>query len=240
MADGTRIDQFLQRAFALAGTSEAETLYDEWASGYDADLHGRSYASPRRSVVTIMENVLPLPNENLKILDAGCGTGLVGDCLAQSQLAKKFVLDGVDLSAGMLAIAREKGTYRELMTANLNDKIEKPDGSYDVVVCVGTLTKGHVGPAVLTEFTRLVVMSGLVVATVLDEMDATPSREKIEFPRDETTVNGLPFTKWLIACNMRQFWRDYASFAFEMMLYSMMAELARNPKLASVCAGTAK
>ncbi|KAK7991475.1 hypothetical protein PG988_000269 [Apiospora saccharicola] len=167
-----RTDQFLRRAYALAGSSETQSLYDEWAGAYDTDNHALGYASPRRCVEAVIQNMQSAraSSDKLKILDAGCGTGLVGDCLAQSSLADKFVLDGVDLSPGMLAVARKKGVYRELETANLNERVEKPDGSYDVVVCVGTLTKGHVGPEVLAEFARLAAQSGLVVATVLGEI----------------------------------------------------------------------
>ena len=165
-----RTDQYLQRAYALAGTSEAQNLYDEWAGIYDTDLNATGYASPQRCVETVVKNVSSTPSGKLKIFDAGCGTGLVGDCLAQSPLSGKFVLDGVDLSPGMLAAARKKDVYRELETANLNERIEKPDGSYDVVVCVGTLTKGHVGPKVLEEFARLIAKAGLIVATVHDEV----------------------------------------------------------------------
>ncbi|KAL4752260.1 hypothetical protein BDW72DRAFT_192205 [Aspergillus terricola var. indicus] len=165
------INSYLPRAFALSGTSEAQNFYDEWARAYDADINGVGYASPRRAVDAIIDN-LPLSltsgPEKLQILDAGCGTGLVGDCLARSSLAGSFCLNGVDLSEGMLNVAREKGVYQSLETADLNEGIPSPDGKYDIVVCVGTLTKGHVGAGVLGEFARLTVKGGLVVATVHD------------------------------------------------------------------------
>lgn len=184
-----RSDQYLQRAYALAGSSEAQSLYDEWAGVYDADTNAKGYASPRRCVETVINNISSTSSVKLKIFDAGCGTGLVGDCLAQSSLAEKFVLDGVDLSAGMLAVARKKGVYRELETANLNERIDKPDGSYDVVVCVGTLTKGHVGPKVLVEFARLTAKSGLIVATVHNEVwESGGYKAQIKLLRDVGVV----------------------------------------------------
>lgn len=184
-----RTDQYLQRAYALAGSSEAQSLYDEWAGIYDTDLNATGYASPQRCVEAVVKNISSSSSQKLRILDAGCGTGLVGDCLAQSPLAQKFVLDGVDISAGMLAAARNKGVYRELETANLNERIDRPDGSYDVVVCVGTLTKGHVGPGVLAEFARLTVKSGLIVATVHDEVwESGGYKAEVERLQDVGTV----------------------------------------------------
>ncbi|KAL3433415.1 S-adenosyl-L-methionine-dependent methyltransferase [Aspergillus tetrazonus] len=165
------IDFYLPRAFSLRGGSEAQSFYDEWAHAYDADINGVGYASPRRAVDAIIDNLPPSlisRPEKLQILDAGCGTGLVGDCLAQSSLSGKFDLNGVDLSEGMLEVARGKGIYQSLETADMNEGIPSPDGRYNVVVCVGTLTKGHVGAGVLEEFARLTMKNGLVVATVHD------------------------------------------------------------------------
>ncbi|KAI1184908.1 S-adenosyl-L-methionine-dependent methyltransferase [Nemania serpens] len=166
----TIAEQYLQRAYALAGSSEAQSLYDEMADVYDTVNNTEGYASPRRCVETVINNISPTSFAKLKIFDAGCGTGLVGDCLVQSPLADKFILDGVDISPGMLTVARTKGIYRELEVANLNERIEKLDRSYDIVVCVGTLTKGHVGPRVLAEFARVTAKSGLIVATVHNEI----------------------------------------------------------------------
>ncbi|KAL4768096.1 S-adenosyl-L-methionine-dependent methyltransferase [Aspergillus nidulans var. acristatus] len=165
------IDSCLPRAFALSGTSEAQSFYEEWAQAYDADIKGVGYASPKRAVDAVIDNLPPSlisRHEKLQILDAGCGTGLVGDCLAQSSLSGKFDLYGVDLSGGMLEVARGKGVYQSLETADVNEGIPSPDEKYDVVMCVGTLTKGHVGAGVLEEFARLTVKGGLVVATVHD------------------------------------------------------------------------
>ncbi|CAH0047182.1 unnamed protein product [Clonostachys solani] len=186
----TRSTTYLQRAYALSGDAQAQHFYDEWADAYETDNNGLGYASPRRAVEAIIKNVTgDARDTQLKVLDAGCGTGLVGACLAQSALAGQFVLDGLDLSPGMLAAARQKGVYRELEEANLNERIRKPDGSYDLVVCVGTLTVGHVGPDVLREFARVAAPSGLIVATVHSGIwESKGYKAEIEKLRDAGTV----------------------------------------------------
>lgn len=161
-------NKFLQRAYDLTGATDAEQLYNEWADSYDADLN-TEYASPARTVEAVIK-YLDDSKPNLKILDAGCGTGLVGDELKNSSLNGKFILDGLDLTPGMLAVARKKGMYQDLETADLTKPINRTDGSYDVVTCVGTLTKGHVGPAVFNEFVRVLAKGGLVAATVHEEI----------------------------------------------------------------------
>ena len=80
------------------------------------------------------------------------------------------MIDGLDLTEGMLKVARGKGVYHDLAVADLTQPIEHPDGSYDVITCVGTLTKGHVGPAVLKEFARVAAGGGVIVATIHDDI----------------------------------------------------------------------
>lgn len=161
--------RLLHRAYDLNGSAANEKFYTEWASSYDTDLENLQYVSPQRSVEAVVENSKSR-EQLLKILDAGCGTGLVGECLAQSALSGKFTVDGLDLTAGMLETARAKGVYQELEVADLTKPIARSDGSYDVVMCVGTLTKGHVGPSVFKEFVRVAATGGLVVTTVHAEI----------------------------------------------------------------------
>lgn len=134
---------FLERAYALQETSQAQNLYDEWASTYDKDLNDQKYASPKRTVEAILANIKD-QDAKYTILDAGCGTGLVGDCLKATPLGHGMMLDGIDLSPGMLDVARRKQIYRKLEAVDLSKTIPLTDCSYDIVACVGTLTKGHV------------------------------------------------------------------------------------------------
>ncbi|KAF2754566.1 S-adenosyl-L-methionine-dependent methyltransferase [Pseudovirgaria hyperparasitica] len=185
------LQEHLDRAYTLDGTPDANnSFYNQWADSYDEDF-ASVYASPRRAVETVIANLPADPPSQLKILDAGCGTGLVGTCLAASpSLRNKFLLDGIDLSPGMLAAAaRKTGIYQDLAIADLNARIPKPDESYDVVLCVGTLTKAHVGPGVLAEFVRLAVKGGLVVVTVHGEVfESGGYRAEVERLRAEGVV----------------------------------------------------
>ena len=103
-------------------------------------------------------------------MDAGCGTGLVGECITKTSFSGQLVIDGLDLSEGMLAVARKKNIYRNLETADLSQRLPPRDASYDVVVCVGTLTNGHIGPQLLSEFARVAAKGALIVATVHSEI----------------------------------------------------------------------
>lgn len=162
---------YLDRAYALKSPDEARTLYDEWAKSYDTDLSGLDYAFPRRAAEAVLANLPAKADGPLKVLDAGCGTGLVGVALIQAAQGRaKFRIDGVDISPGMLETAQKTGLYADLSEVDLTKPLSSASSSYDIVVCVGTLTRGHVGCAVLAEFVRVTKGDGLVVATVLDQI----------------------------------------------------------------------
>ena len=163
----TGSNPYIKRAYEQTTVQGTRTLYDEWANQYDEDLAAEEYAAPALAVQAVL-NVIGLGNiRTASFLDAGCGTGLVGKVLAKHGAS---IIDGVDLSPGMLGMARRTGVYRSLEEADLSKPLEHQDESYDVVICVGTLTRAHVGPEVLSEFARVVRKDGLVVATVLADI----------------------------------------------------------------------
>lgn len=150
----------LARLYALKNADEARQVYDAWAEDYDHDtVDDMGYVAPAIAAEALAERI----EDGATVLDAGCGTGLVGAELAQR---REVVLDGIDLSPGMLDRARARDVYRSLQTADLTARLSVEDGAYGAVICVGTLTGGHVGPEVLGEFVRVTAPGGLVVATV--------------------------------------------------------------------------
>lgn len=169
MAAVTTNIEWLNRAYSAKGLSDLRTLYDEWAASYDQDLatKDQDYVAPTLAAAMVAKHLGSTPLDSVKILDAGCGTGLVGASLAQLG-AKK--IDGVDLSPGMLDVARKLNVYTALDTVDLSIPLSQATDSYDVVTCIGTLTHAHVGPDVLSEFVRVVKKNGWIVATVLDDI----------------------------------------------------------------------
>ncbi len=67
-------------SWSVDGTTDPDEVakrYDDWATGYDADLESWSYAAPE-VVAGIVLTEVP---EVTSVLDAACGTGLVGKAL---------------------------------------------------------------------------------------------------------------------------------------------------------------
>lgn len=155
---------FLDRVFAAKSPDESRKLYDQWASSYDADMQKWSFTAPRIIAQLAQKYIETSPGEAC-VVDAGCGSGLVGTELAK--LGFKAV-DGLDLSDGMLKVARNTGAYRNLNIADLTQRLEAKDGAYDALVCSGTFTHGHLGPGPLPEFARIVKVGGILVVTILE------------------------------------------------------------------------
>jgi predicted TPR repeat methyltransferase len=156
----------LAKAYALKEVADTRTLYDEWAATYDTEMADQTqdYVGPTLAAVYTLKCLGPEKIANAKILDAGCGTGLVGVQLAK--VGAKHI-DGVDLSEGMLDIARKANVYEDLKPTDLTAPLVYKNGTYDAIVCIGTFTQGHVGPDAFSEFVRVTSKGGFIVATVL-------------------------------------------------------------------------
>jgi predicted TPR repeat methyltransferase len=109
-------------------------VFDEFANSFDASLKNLDYAAPQLLSAALAERI-DFAQGNLDILDAGCGTGLCGLLLRSS--AKSLV--GVDLSRGMLAKARMRKVYEELVEAELCAFMRSRPQSFDLVNCADTL-----------------------------------------------------------------------------------------------------
>ncbi|KAB8075969.1 S-adenosyl-L-methionine-dependent methyltransferase [Aspergillus leporis] len=157
----------LAQARACLNKEDCMALYAKWAATYNTDLADASqeYLAPMVTAQAALEfNKRPNPS----ILDAGCGTGLVGVGLAQSG---PVTVDGLDLSPDMLKVAEKTGIYQSLVIGDLTQPIDKPDEKYDIVTCCGTFTHGHVGPdPALREFVRITKINGIIVATIVHDL----------------------------------------------------------------------
>jgi predicted TPR repeat methyltransferase len=93
------------------------TLFDQYAPRFDRALADLSYAAPAllREAVAVECRMHARAMRFGTMLDLGCGTGLAGAAF------RPHVdwLVGVDLSPGMIAEARQKGLYEQLITGDI-------------------------------------------------------------------------------------------------------------------------
>jgi predicted TPR repeat methyltransferase len=119
-----------------ARTSDAcvQIIFDSFAASFESKLAHLQYRAP--SLVHMMlEGSGRQPAKDWKVLDAGCGTGLCGPLVAP--YAKH--LTGVDLSAGMLAQAKSKEIYDELVQGELTQFLKIRPAAFDLILSADTL-----------------------------------------------------------------------------------------------------
>lgn len=167
----------------LSGSADPASVgayYDDWAERYDADLHDWAYRAPQ-IVATLLLEQTP---ETLSVLDAGCGTGMVGRALRAAGFDGE--IHGVDLSEASLAIARESGWYTSLATANLQESLVFGDNSFDALACVGVMTYVPDVEACWREFCRIVRPGGVVAVTQRQDIwESRHCRAVVEHLHDE-------------------------------------------------------
>lgn len=142
---GERVADALPPAFV-------EALFDQYAPRFDAALvGGLAYRGPQILMRALDEAGL---RTVARALDLGCGTGLMGEVMRP----RCDVLEGVDLSSGMLQIARRRQIYDHLFKADIG-ALPLDTAGYDLIVaadvfayvgalegviawCAGSLTPG--------------------------------------------------------------------------------------------------
>ncbi|MEM9202326.1 MAG: class I SAM-dependent methyltransferase [Actinomycetota bacterium] len=159
---------FYERAYTIAD-DETKEFYAQWAATYDEELvGGRGYAMPGRCADAFARHVDPAAS----VLDLGCGTGLLAARLHEHG---HETIDGIDYSPEMLAEAAKTGVYRRLWAADLNEPLELADAAYDAVAAMGMFSFGHVDPAALDEFRRVLAPEGALVIGVNEVYNAEGS-----------------------------------------------------------------
>ena len=147
--------------YKLTTSEELLKYYQNWTkkNKYNQDMIDWNYTAPKETVLVLKKYAL---NNKCKILDAGCGTGLVGIELKKCGYLN---IDGVDFSQNMLDLI-PKDIYKKIEKVDLNKPLKFKTNTYDVIMCVGTFTYGHVKPQALDELIRITKNRGLVCFTI--------------------------------------------------------------------------
>jgi predicted TPR repeat methyltransferase len=117
----------------------------------------------------VLDQVWPqVDKQNLQVLDAGCGTGLLGQQLFEAAYRNLY---GFDLSPEMIEKAQQKGLYEELsagvdLTKSLLNQLTHSE--FDVTACVGVLTQGHVPPSGVQQLIEITRVGGLIALSARD------------------------------------------------------------------------
>jgi predicted TPR repeat methyltransferase len=153
-------DRWIEDVYHSKDRATLEQLYDTWAESYDADLQQVGYLHLPVIAGLVSRH---LTDRGAPILDAGVGTGAVGEALA---LLGYGNLSGIDMSEGMLAKAQARGCYKDLRKGILGEALDFESDVFDGIVSTGTFTKGHAPASALVELVRVLKRGGVLMFTV--------------------------------------------------------------------------
>ncbi|GAC1327877.1 MAG: methyltransferase domain-containing protein [Beijerinckiaceae bacterium] len=150
---------------ASAAPAYVARLFDQYAPRFDVHLVERlGYRAPSLLHAAIADACgrTHRAMRFRRALDLGCGTGLAG----ASFRGCAEHLEGVDLSAGMIAKARAKGIYDQLRVGDIVDHLRATgDGAFDLIFAADVLVYiGDITP-LLRQAARVLVTGGFLAFT---------------------------------------------------------------------------
>ena len=141
----------------------SRAIYDRWSASYDADNLSRGFRLPFLGAGLLASY---LGRTHDPILDAGCGTGLVGESLMLMGYAHVF---GCDLSPEMMALAQGTGAYSGFDQADMGAGLPYKDNHFAGFTCLGSFGPGHAPPSTLTHLARVTRPGGHGVFNLIEE-----------------------------------------------------------------------
>jgi predicted TPR repeat methyltransferase len=138
-------------------------LFDDYAPRFEKHLvEGLCYSVPQK-MADLVEELYPVAATGAwRILDCGCGTGLCGDWFSR----RAGWLEGIDLSAGMIAEAARKGQYQALRRGDMLAMLETETRSFELVLAADVLIYTGALERIFAAVTRVLAPGGLFVFSV--------------------------------------------------------------------------
>jgi predicted TPR repeat methyltransferase len=159
----------LADAYNLVTPEDSRELYAQWAPTYDKTfIEDNKYVYPAK-IAEVLAKHMPA-DRSFTVIDIGCGTGAVGEEVAK--IRPKSVIEGVDISPEMLAVAGSKlrldgsKVYEDLHEADLTTTIYFAANHYDFFVSAGAFTIGHLGAYELIDAISVCRSGATIVAGV--------------------------------------------------------------------------
>ena len=147
--------------YKLTSKDKVLKYYDDWTKNaqFNQDMIDWEYTAPVNTVQLIDKYI---HDKNIKILDAGCGSGLAGIELKKRGYTN---IHGVDFSKSMLNLI-PNNIYQTVELIDLNKPLKYNDNDFGAIICVGTFTYGHVKAHALNEFLRVTNKNGYICFTI--------------------------------------------------------------------------
>lgn len=169
----------LHEVYEAEDPAVTAAVYDDWSKDYESHMQGVGYTHPAMvaGLLCRYQPAGPAP-----VLDAGCGTGILGELLVSLGYPEIF---GLDASTGMLARAEKRGIYRNLRPGLLGGPLDYADDTFAAVASAGVFTQGHAPLDGLDELARITRPGGHIVFSIARTLLGAPIEAKTKQLADD-------------------------------------------------------
>ncbi len=150
----------LHQAYQAKNPKETSEVYDDWAAEYEQHMKNVGFTHPAMVASMAARHVQPT---EAWVLDAGAGTGILGEILPALGYPN---IVGLDASAGMLEIANSRNNYQELTQQYLGEPLTFDNNEFTLVASSGVFTQGHAPLDGLDELIRITKPGGHLVFSI--------------------------------------------------------------------------
>jgi len=164
----------LHKVYVSESAEEGAAIYDDWSKTYEEHMTGAGYTHPAMVAAMLTRHQPPGAEP---VLDAGAGTGIMGEILTASGYPN---VRGFDASPGMLAQAGKRRKYQDLRLGRLGERLDYDDDMFAATTASGVFTQGHAPLDGFDELIRVTRPGGHIVfsisRTYLGEMFETKAQ----------------------------------------------------------------
>jgi predicted TPR repeat methyltransferase len=160
-----------------------EKTYDAVADQYEKLMVTMGHPDPEQCGEMAL-SLLGSDLSQMSALDMGCGTGMVGAALKVRGVAE---IIGIDASAGMIEIAKQKNCYDQIIHMYLGKPSAYPAklrSRFDIITAAAILAEGHLGVEVFDEMIHSLKRGGYAIFTTremyLDKYNYRHAIEELE------------------------------------------------------------
>ena len=176
----------LDRVYQVRTVEESIDLYEEWSPTYDDDMDQHGYATPARCAAALAGIA---DGFDEPVLDFGCGTGRSGLELVNAGFRH---VDGCDISASMLEVARKRKVYRHLLTIEPDGPLPYRTGEYTHIAAVGVISVGAAPATMMDQLLELLDAGGTLTFSFNDHtMEVAEYTARVAEFVDTSTVDLL-------------------------------------------------
>jgi len=152
------------------------TVYDENANAYEGDYAAYDYQGPWKAAASVHKSLQG--NTEAKIIDIGCGTGLVTKELRK--LGSYSNIDGLEPACGMLEVANLSGLYKKVYNQFFHIDSGIKEDQYDALMTCGTFMPEHIEADSIKEMVKIIKPGGFVVVCMRDSyLTSVPDLQKL-------------------------------------------------------------